>query len=506
MLPKTIQTIQNFACKTTATAVSLLCIGHVALAYAADIPGWRGDGNGRYPAATPPIIWAKTTNVIWKCPLPAYSASSPILVGERLYLCAETNTLICVDANKGAILWQKAANGYEDALPPEQAARARADEAKAVELRIKRDLLQKEASAVSTQFLAAQKEVKELKAQLDAKSGDTAIRQAWDEKNKQVTSLQQAMIEKNVPIDQVNQTLDASWAMPRNFGKTGYSWPTPVSDGKLIYALFGTGVAVCYDLDGNRKWIRLVEKPIPGYGLRTTPALSGNQLLVAVRNLTALNAATGDTNWTATVTPANFVLTAISGQPVAVTAQGEIVRVSDGKVLAKYKQPPVSGELATVSPVVHDGVVYIIRATTVIAVKLPDQIPETPLDTKLLWLWHRDVKTGAEWFKGSPVIDNGLLYTFPVLGNVLTALNAATGEVVYEKEIQAKLYGCYPSLALAGKYLFAGGESGTTVVIEAGREYKEISVNTLEPYRSSPIFSGKRMYLRGINNLYCIGE
>ena len=38
------------------------------------------------------------------------------------------------------------------------------------------------------------------------------------------------------------------------------------------------------------------------------------------------------------------------------------------------------------------------------------------------------------------------------------------------------------------------------------REYKEVSVNTLESFRSTPIFSGKRMYLRGVKNLYCIGE
>jgi len=504
---KITKSLQRLARQAATTAFALLFAGHSAIAICADIPGWRGDGSGRFPTANPPTTWSPTSNVIWKTRLPAYSASSPILIGQRLFLCAETNTLICVDAAKGTILWQRAANGYDDALPSALAAKAREDEAASINPRAKRDLLQKESSAVGTQLLAVKKEAQALQTQLNALPGDTQLQQIIAEKNKQIARINNDLKDKKAAIDKIHQELDDSWAMPRVFFKTGYSWPTPVSDGKLVYALFGTGVAVCYDLDGNRKWIRLVERPVPGYGLRSSPVLCGDQLLVDVRNVSALNAATGETNWSADLIPGDLVLATIGGQSVVVTAHGEMARVRDGKVLAKHKlaRPWPKGD-SVVTPVLQDGVVYLTEAATVVAVKLPAQAPETTIDAKDLWLWQRDVKQGGEFFKGSPVVDHGLVYEFPGLGNVLTVLNATTGEIVYEKEIQAKLNGCYPSLTLAGTYMFAGGESGTMVVFEVGREYKPVSVNTLEAFRATPIFSGKRMYLRGLQNLYCIGE
>ena len=42
-------------------------------------------------------------------------------------------------------------------------------------------------------------------------------------------------------------------------GEAGEAAPTPVSDGQHVYVLFGTGVAACFDLDGNRKWTTVVD-------------------------------------------------------------------------------------------------------------------------------------------------------------------------------------------------------------------------------------------------------
>jgi len=62
----------------------------------------------------------------------------------------------------------------------------------------------------------------------------------------------------------------------------------------------------------------------------------------------------------------------------------------------------------------------------------------------------------------------------------------------------------YPSVTLAGKFLFVSSDNGTTVVVEPGKEYKEIARNMLEPFLSSPIFDGARMYIRARKALYCI--
>src|SRR5689334_14303330 len=50
---------------------------------------WRGDGTGRFPAATPPTTWERTRNgaayetkgILWMSPLPNNGVSCPIVVG-----------------------------------------------------------------------------------------------------------------------------------------------------------------------------------------------------------------------------------------------------------------------------------------------------------------------------------------------------------------------------------------------------------------------------------------
>jgi hypothetical protein len=54
--------------------------------------------------------------------------------------------------------------------------------------------------------------------------------------------------------------------------------------------------------------------------------------------------------------------------------------------------------------------------------------------------------------------------------------------------------------------IYVSSETGETVVLEAGREYKELARNKLEELRSSLVFDGKRVYTRTAKRLYCIGE
>src|SRR3954453_10068051 len=69
--------------------------------------GWRGDGSGQYPSADPPTKWSAKENIIWKAEV-GMGTSSPVLVGQRLFITAEPNLLICLDAGTGKELWRKA--------------------------------------------------------------------------------------------------------------------------------------------------------------------------------------------------------------------------------------------------------------------------------------------------------------------------------------------------------------------------------------------------------------
>lgn len=81
--------------------------GSAALRPSAERPvGWRGDGGGQYPAADPVTRWSQKENVLWKTEVGA-GASSPIVVGPRVFITAEPDWLVCLDAETGKELWRK---------------------------------------------------------------------------------------------------------------------------------------------------------------------------------------------------------------------------------------------------------------------------------------------------------------------------------------------------------------------------------------------------------------
>jgi outer membrane protein assembly factor BamB len=117
-------------------------------------------------------------------------------------------------------------------------------------------------------------------------------------------------------------------------------------------------------------------------------------------------------------------------------------------------------------------------------------------------------------FFASPVCEDGLLYTASNDGNFLI-MDAVDGRTVATQELPIGSAGgrpdrananIYPSLALAGKYLFLSNDVGETLVLGLGRAYKEIRRNHLgEGFSGCPVFAGTRMYVRARNRLYCIG-
>jgi outer membrane protein assembly factor BamB len=69
--------------------------------------GWRNDGTGRFPTATPPSEWSSDKNVLWKVALPGPSYGAPIVVGDRLFVASDPGELLCINRADGKVLWRK---------------------------------------------------------------------------------------------------------------------------------------------------------------------------------------------------------------------------------------------------------------------------------------------------------------------------------------------------------------------------------------------------------------
>jgi len=396
----------------------VLAIGVVAglLATAAAPPvGWRNDGSGRYPGATPPLEWSETRNVLWKTKIGPNKYSSPIVVGGKVFVVADPDLLVCVDAADGTILW-KASNGVAD-LPG------------------------------------------------------------------------------NVE------------AIKRPLGDAGNTTPTPVSDGRLVTAVFGNGIVSCYDLKGDRQWIQQFPmKPATEYGRAASPLLAGGKLLVMLSCLIALEPATGRELWRNKDVPELYgtpVAATFGGTEVVATPSGHVVRVEDGKVLASGL-----GGLNFASPIIADGTVYGIQAgagAQRLSVAEPDR-----WEAKQAWEQELD---GT--FYASALCDQGLIYAVSNL-NLFYILDAKDGKILVSQDLNGPeragaapsvAPNLYPSLALAGGRIYVLNDQGDAVVVEAGRQYKELKRNHLGVgHGGAPAFEGKRLYLRSGPDLYCLGE
>jgi len=449
--------------------------------------GWRMDGTGCYPNANPPTEWSTTKNVLWSTPLPNKSSASPVLMNGLLFCCSDPNSILCIDATTGKILWEKT-NALEDVATPDQLAKMQQSKI--------------EAQQLYNEQIKLRGELDELKKTLN----DADCKKKWEESQVKLTAIYAKL------------KLLKPFLQPEGYWYGGNTGSTPVTNGVYVYAVFPTGVVVCYDTRGNRVWIRFIETPIMHHGHTSSPILAGDKLLIQLNELTAFDAATGQTQWTADVasTHGTPIEVKIGDTPALLTPYGNLVRIGDGRVLASTE----ARTTFCASPIVHNGIAYFVRDTGHIAIKLPGTTADT-VRPEVVWKAKapvvdenltNELNTGPHDFGtvlywASPVFHDGVIYAITLFGT-FSAIDAGTGSVACEKTLaDFKSSGeFYPNLVFAGKHLFVSGKNGMTLVIDPGNKYKEIARNTLEPFIATPIFDGKRIYVRGEKTMYCIGE
>ena len=190
--------------------------GLAASAFPAGSVGWRADGTGRFPDASAPLLWDKAEHVVWKTPTPKWSNASPIIAGDRIFICAEPDILLCLNKQTGAILWQRA-NSYVDIAAEDGKEEVRKNMAQADESR--------------KRIREIQGKRKQLAKQAKENPEDAAVQ----------AQAAAAAVEEARWQDALNAVQD--YVVPETHGANGYSSATPASDGARVYMVFGTGVA-----------------------------------------------------------------------------------------------------------------------------------------------------------------------------------------------------------------------------------------------------------------------
>ena len=464
---------------TITTLFTLIALGaSIAPADGREPVGWRNDGSGHYPDATPPSAWSTAQNVRWMAPLPSWGNGSPIVVGDRVIVTAEPTWLLAFDRATGAPLW-KAQNTVLDSV--EGAERERFTK-----------LLKQ-----TTQDTKALKEKQRALSKLK-RSARKAPDRATSERLS--TEIERLKSEVSTLRDAVEKTRHLRTEPTADI--IGYASSTPITDGERVFALFGNGVVSAFSVSGERLWSRWLRdsKKLKGpfqmhghvEGHAASPRLAGGVLVVGFGSLMGLDPATGETRWTSGDfrdygTPA--VLSGPGG-PVLALSDGTRVRARDGSTVGA--RAPLT---YYTSPVVHEGQVYVSGATSDDAGR--PQARAARLGTAKPPTWEAPLDEARHHV--SPIVVDGLLYSLSVRG-VLRVVQVANGSLAYEQKL--RLERPQASFSYAGGRIFIFGAEGGALVLRPGPSFDPIRSNSLEPLRATPFFEGRSIYVRTHERLY----
>lgn len=473
--------------KTPILALTLLTLSPALIA---DLPSWRTARNGVYDTANAPTEWE--SKLLFETPLPSKSNGTPILVGDRLIFTAEPALLICADRDTGKIIWERSNDLMELNNLSDQ----------------KREALQAHKARIADVERGIQKmrsDVRRLERTLDRDPDNQEIKNRLEGMYKESQSL------NNESAALMGDPEFRQFVQPPAHNTNGYSSFTPYYDGERIYAVFGLGVVVAYDLDGNRLWSKFIEHPDHRWGGATMPQVVDGKLIVRFDDYIALNPKNGDEIWRTPSevvfgTPAPFE---IEGESFLFTARGEVIRADDGKVVhdglvflhttrdwSIFNTPAVVGDLIfAVSGVEKaNGDAY--------AYRIPKSL-DTFNKKGLELAWHTEVE--KDRYYASPLVHEGLVYIV-TRENKLTVLEADSGEIVYTHEIKGARGTAYPSMTLAGGKIYLGIDDGHLLILKPGRKFEEIARHSVGPYRSTPLFTENAAYLRTYESLQAVSS
>lgn len=286
--------------------------------------------------------------------------------------------------------------------------------------------------------------------------------------------------------------------------KTCMAAPTPVSDGKRVYALFATNDLAALDAAGDLLWYRSLARDYPDIsnqvGMAASPVLAGDTLLLPLENAgdsfaAGLDPRTGKNRWRVNrlrdinwVTP---LVLRVGGRPQAIfQTSGDVTAYEPetGRVRWMLKGQN-TGPIA--APIAGQGLVFV-SANQLLALR-PRSDGTAP---EVVW---RSNKLRAGY--ATPVYHKGRVYGISGVG--VTCLDAATGEPVWQQRVKGAFSA---SPVLGDGKLYVASEEGTVTVFRLGDRPKVLAQNKLgETLLATPALAGGSLFLRTDKHLYCIG-
>ncbi len=420
-------------------------------------PAWRGPlANGTAVQGNPPVTWSETENIKWKVPVPGRGLSSPVIWDNRIFF------LTAIDTGQAGT---SEAAPAQPAQPGPGARGGRGGPG---------------GSAPKTVY------------KFDVVCMDRVTGKV----------LWQKTAKEAVPHEGSHQT--GSFA--------SYS---PVTDGRLVWASFGSRGLYCYDVEGNLRWSHplVPMKTRMAFGEGSSPCLAGDALFVVCDHegqsvIFAFNKETGQVLWskdrdekTSWATP---VAAEVGGKIQIITNATAKTRSYDAKTGDILWECTGQTENVIPTPIVASDRVLLIsgfRGSSLQAVRL-DRTGDLTGTDAILW----QMKDGTPYVP-SPVLMGDRLFFCGDGGNrgLISCTDAKTGQALYSKQALTGIDSIYASFVGVGDRVYVAGRNGTTVVVKNADTFEILATNKLgDGIDATPAIVGDELYIKGNKSLYCI--
>src|SRR5687767_10343167 len=288
---------------------------------------------------------------------------------------------------------------------------------------------------------------------------------------------------------------------------------TPVTDGKRVYAHFGSRGLYAYTLDGKLEWKR--EFPPMRmrlqFGEGVPLVLHEDTLLInfdqeADSYLVAIRASDGKELWRVTRDEPSswsppFVVTHGGKKQIVVAASNKVrsYEFENGKLI--WECAGLGSNVIPAPVQINDTIIVMSghREPNLLAIKLGRTGDLTGTDA-IVWTNQR-----GNSYTPSPVLHEGKIYMLTDNG-MLSCFDAVTGKPYYHQERLPQPYNFKASPVAAGGKLYLSAENGDVIVVKLGQKLEILATNQHpdEMFIASPAIVDGSLYLRGKNTLYCI--
>lgn len=320
----------------------------------------------------------------------------------------------------------------------------------------------------------------------------------------------------------------------RKENKNSYATPTPITDGRRVYAVFGDGSMAALTLDGAIVWRNRDVQFYSRHGLGASPLLHDDLLIMPFDGsnptstagvypkvsdeeklgwqipwdksfIAALDVKTGKRVWTAKrglsrIAHVSPIVAKVDGKETLISGAGDRMQGFNLKTGELIWSVYAQGEGVTPSPVVGNGMLFAssgFEKTTLRAIKL-GQAKGDVTESHIAWEQKKGVPT-----QPSPIYVEPYLYAITD-GGIATCYKPENGEIVWQERVGGN-HSASPVFADGRIYFLS--EGGETSVIAPGSEFKVLARNALnEKCQASIAVSQRHLFIRGEKHLYCLGK